>query len=101
MEEPRQAIPEDAPPVTANEETTIVSEKQLPREAEITTDVAANQPVDTGESDTSDGKEPGTEEEQQEPEGSGEEEPVQSEQTRVEEPEQQPPRPEADKEIDT
>ena len=56
--------------------------------------MAANQPVDNGQSDTGDGKDPGMEEEQQESEGSGEEEPVQQEQTRVQEPEQQPSRPE-------
>ena len=53
--------------------------------------MAATQPVDTGESDTGNGQEPGTEVEQREPEGSGEEETVQQKQTRVEEPEQQPP----------
>ena len=82
-------------------ETITVSKEHPPRDAGITpvADIAANQPVHTSESDTGDGKEPETKEEQQE--GSGEEEPVQSEQTRVEELEQQPPRPEADKEIDT
>ena len=63
--------------------------------------MAATQPVETGENDTGNGQEPGTEEEQREPEGSGEEEPVQQEQTRVDEPEQQPPRPAIDKEAGT
>ena len=63
--------------------------------------MAATQPVETGESDTGNGQEPGTEEEELEPEGSKEEEPVQQEQTRVDEPEQQPPRPEAEKEAGT
>ena len=79
MEEPQQARPEDEPPVPTNEETTAVLEGQLQREVGITEDVAATQPVDTGESDTGNGQEPRTEKEQREPEGSGEEEPVQQE----------------------
>ena len=54
-EEPRQAIPEEEPPIVTNEETTAISE-QLPREAGTTEDVAATQPVDTCESDTGDGQ---------------------------------------------
>ena len=63
--------------------------------------MAATQPVETGENDTGNGQEPGTEEEQREPEGSGEEEPMQQEHTRMDEPEQQSPRPEADREVGT
>ena len=100
-EEPRQARPEDEPPVPINEETTVNSEEQLQGNVGTEEDVAATQPVETGESDTGNGQEPGTEEEQREPEGSREEEPVQQEQTRVDEPEQQPPRPEADREAGT
>ena len=100
-EEPRQARPEDEPPVGTNEETTAISEEQLHREAGTTKDVATNQPVDTGESDTNDGQDPGTEEEQRELEGSREEEPLQQGQTRVDELKQQPSRPEADKEKGT
>ena len=99
-EEPRQARLEDEPPVPTNKEMIVVSKEQLPREAGITKDVAATQPVDTGESDTGNGQEPGMEEEERETEGSREE-PVQQEQTRVDEPEQQPPRPEADREAGT
>ena len=63
-EEQRQAIPDEELSVTTNVETTTVSEEQPPRDVGITTttDVAADQPVDTGESDTGDGKEPETEE---------------------------------------
>ena len=60
-----------------NEETTANVEEQLTKEAGTTEDVAATQPVDTGESDTGDGQEPGTKEEEREPKGSGEEESVQ------------------------
>ena len=91
MDEPQQARPEEEPPVATNEETTAISEEQLPRATETTEDVATTQPADTGERDTGDGQDPGTEEEQREPEGSREEEPVQQEQTRLDEPEQQPP----------
>ena len=100
-EEPRQARPEEEPPVATNEETTAISDEQLPREAETIEDVVVTQPVDTNERDTGDGQEPGTEEEQREPEGSREEEPVKQEQTRMDEPEQQSPRPEADREAGT
>ena len=54
-------------------------------------EVAANRPVETGESDTGNRTEPGIEEEQDEPGRSGEEVPVQQNQ---EEPEQQPIQPE-------
>ena len=54
-------------------------------------EVAANRPVETGESDTGNRTEPGMEEEQDEPGRDGEEAPVQQNQ---EEPEQQPIQPE-------
>ena len=54
-------------------------------------EVAANRPVETGESDTGNRTEPGMEEEQDEPGRGGEEAPVQQNQ---EEPEQQPIQPE-------
>ena len=63
--------------------------------------MAATQPVDIGESDTGNGQEHGTEEEQREPEGIGEEAPVQQEQTSIDEPEQQPPQPETNRETGT
>ena len=75
-----------------------MSEEQLQGNVGTTQDVVATELVDTGESDTGSGQEPGTEEGQRELEGSGEEDPVEQEQTRVDEPEQQPPRPEADRE---
>ena len=96
-EEPRQARPEDEPPVPINEETTAILEEQLQGIAGTAEDVAATQPVDTSESDTGNGQKPGTEEEQREPEGSVEEESVQHEQTSGDKLEQQPPRSEADK----
>ena len=101
MDEPRQARPEDEPAVPINEEATAMLEEQLQENVGTAEEVAATQPVDTGESDTRNGQDPGTEEEQREPEGCGEEELVQQEKTRVDEPEQQPPRPEADREAGT
>ena len=56
-EDPRQAGPEDEPPIATNEETIAISEEQLPREAGTTKDVAATHTVDTNESDTGDGQE--------------------------------------------
>ena len=82
-EEPLQARPEDEPPLPINDETAAISEEQLPGNVRTTDDVAATNPMDTGESDIGNGQEPRTEEEQGEPEGRGEEEPVQQEQTRV------------------
>ena len=63
--------------------------------------MAATQPVETGESETGNGKEPGTKEEKRKPEGIGEEAPVQQEQTSIDEPEQQPPQPETEAETCT
>ena len=100
-EEPRQARPEEEPPVQINEETTALTEEQLQENVGTEEEVAATQPVETGESDTGNGPEPGMEEEQREPEGSGEEAPVQREQTRVDEPEQQPLQPETERETGT
>ena len=100
-EEPRQARIEDEPPVPINEETTVILEEQLQGNVGTAEDVTATQPVDTGESDTGNGQELGTEEEQWELEGRGEEEHVQQEKTRVDEPEQQPPRPETEREAGT
>ena len=58
-------------------------------------EVAANRPVETGESDTGNRTEPGTEEEQEEPGRSGEEAPAPQNQ---EEPEQQPIQPDVGEE---
>ena len=63
--------------------------------------MAATQPVETGESETGNGKEPGTKEEKRKPEGSGEKALVQQEQSRIDEPEQQPPQPETERETGT
>ena len=100
-EQPRQARPEDEPPVQINEETIALTEEQLQANDGTKGEVAANQPVETGESDTGNGPEPGMEEEQREPEGSGEEASVQQERTRVDEPEQQPIQPEIERETGT
>ena len=64
-------------------------------------EITANQPVETGESDTGNRSEPGMEEEQEEPERSGEEAPIQQEQAKEDEPEQQPIQPEIGREIGT
>ena len=69
-EEPRQARPEEEPPVQINEQ-------QLQENVGTEEEVVATQPVETGESDTGDGPDPGMEEEQREPEGSREKAPVQ------------------------
>ena len=63
---PRQARPEVEPPVQINEETTAISEEQLQGNVGTEEDVAATQPVETGESETGNGKEPGTKEEKRE-----------------------------------
>ena len=73
--------------------TTATSVEQLQGNVGTEEDVAATQPVETGESDTSNEKEPGTEEDQREPEGSGEEAPMLQEQIGLDELEQQPLRP--------
>ena len=57
-------------------------------------ELAANRPVETGESDTDNRSEPEMEEKQDEPGRSGEEAPVQQEQAKADEPEQQPIQPE-------
>ena len=73
-------------------------EEQLQENVGTEEEVATTQPVETGESDTGKGPDPGTEEEQKGLEGIGEQASVQQEQIRVEEPEQQPPQPETERE---
>ena len=48
-EQPRQARPEDEPPVQINEETIALTEEQLQANDGTKEEVAANRPVDTGE----------------------------------------------------
>ena len=89
-EQPRQSRPEDDPPVQINEETTALTKEQLQANAGMEEEVAANQLVETGESDTGNRSMPGMEDEQSESGRSGEEAPVQQERAKADEPEQQP-----------
>ena len=68
----------------------MLAEEQLQATAETEEEIAANRPVETGESDTGNGLEPGMEDEQREPGRSGEEAPVQQERARADELGQQP-----------
>ena len=111
-EQPRQEGPEEEPPVQINQETTVLTEEQLQANAGTEEEqlqvnagaeeeLAANRPVETGESDTGNRSEPEMEEKQDEPGRSGEEAPVQQEQAKADEPEQQPIQPEIGRETGT
>ena len=89
-EQPRQEGPEEEPSVQINQETTVLTEEQLQANAGTEAEIAANRPVETGESDTGNGLEPEMEDEQREPGRSGEEAPVQQERARADELGQQP-----------
>ena len=68
-EQPRREGPEEETPVQINEATTV---EQLQANTGAEEEIAANRPVETGESDTGNGSDPGMEEEQDEPGRSGE-----------------------------
>ena len=69
-------------------------EEQLQVNTGAEEEIAANRPVETGESDTGNRSEPEMEEKQDEPGRRREEEPVQQEQAKADHPEQQPIQPE-------
>ena len=79
----------------------MLTEEQLQANVGTEEEIAANRPVETGESDTGNRSEPGMEEEQGEPGRSGEEAPVQQEQAKADELEQQPIQPEIGRETGT
>ena len=74
-----------------------MTEEQLQENVGTEEEVAANRPVETGESDTGNGSEPRMEDEQSESGRSGEEAPVQQERAKADEPEQQPIQPEIER----
>ena len=79
--EPRQGVPEEELPVQEEQVQTDAGEEEELRQENTGSEekAAPNRPVETGESDTGNRTEPGTEEEQDEPGRSGEEAPVQAE----------------------
>ena len=100
-EQPRQEGPEEESPVQVNQETTVLTEEQLQANARTEKEqlqenvgaeeeLAANRPVETGESDTGNRSKPEMEEKRDEPGRSGGEAPVQQQQEKADEPEQQP-----------
>ena len=66
-EQPQQEGPEEEPPVQINQETTLLTKEQLEANAGAEEELAANRPVETGESDTGNRSEPEMEEKQEEP----------------------------------